>query len=466
MLGSFGEVFLLDWGLAAVGKTPARRSTPRVERESAGPSEHVTGTPGYMAPEQIEDASSVDARADVYAHGVILFELLTLERLHAPPAEQALASTLELDGESPATRAPERDIPPELDRLCAQATRRDPELRLSSAAALSSGVEAYLDGNRDLELRRALAASHAAEGEAALERANSGHDEHDEHDERTRAMREATAALGLDANNRAALRTLMRLIAEPPRTIPEAAQREIDAERRTAHRNAARTGLTFYFSYLLYLPLLLWMGIRDSKLFALGWICIGACAAATVWTLRRPPKHLDVPLVHLVVATFTVGAVSVLFGPFVLVPMIALASGVSYLSAFDDRRGLVPWASCAAVLVPAVLVWLDVIPSPYVFEDGKWAILPSVFYISAVPTQTYVTVAVVATIFPALVFVARMRRDFTDAHTKLQLQAWQLRRMLPDDAHQETDAPPVSAPPPSYSEPTPPGSPLPPTRAE
>jgi hypothetical protein len=258
----------------------------------------------------------------------------------------------------------------------------------------------------------------------------------------------------------------MRLIAEPPRTIPEAAQREIDAERRSAHRNAARSGLNFYFSYLLYLPLLLWMGIRDPKLFALGWICIGACAAATAWALRRPPKHLDVPLVHLAVGTVTVAAVSVIFGPFVLVPMLALGSGVAYLSAFDDRRGLVPWASCSAVVLPALLTWLGVIPSSYVFEDGKWAILPSVFHISAVPTQTFVTVAVVATVFPALVFVAKMRREFTDAHTKLQLQAWQLRRMVPDDAQQEADAAPVSAPPPSYPEPTRPGSPLPSTRVE
>jgi serine/threonine-protein kinase len=443
MLGSFGEVFLLDWGLALVGVTPARSAPLSVEQESGGRPDQLVGTPGYMAPEQIEHARSVDARADVYALGVMLFELLTLERLHvARPTAQALVSTLELDGASPADRAPQRDVPPELDGLCVQATRRDPAARMSSAAALSEEIEAYLDGDRDLELRRALAASHAKEADAALVRANEGQDEHEE---RARAMREATAALGLDANNRVALRTLMRLIAEPPRTIPEEARREFEAERRDAQRATARMGLWFYLSYLLYVPLLHWMGIRDTKLFALGWICISGCALTACWTLYRPSKHLDVPLAHVATATFTVGAASVIFGPFVLGPMLALSSGVMYLSAFDDRRGLVPLASCLAVVAPAVLAWLGVIPDAYLFEEGRWTILPSVFHISPLPTQVFMTLAIVGTIIPACMVVARLRRQYSETHAKLQLHAWQLRRMVPEEAQQDAGSSALNA---------------------
>jgi serine/threonine protein kinase len=63
MLGSFGEVLVMDWGVAKVGSTAAE-------------GEVVVGTPGYMAPEQEHDAASVDSRADIYALGVILEAML------------------------------------------------------------------------------------------------------------------------------------------------------------------------------------------------------------------------------------------------------------------------------------------------------------------------------------------------------------------------------------------------------
>src|SRR5262249_27012607 len=105
MLGAFDEVYVLDWGLADVraplppgqsrnlGVSRARMRLPREDAplvdSSLPPDTHtgfVLGTPGYVAPE-VCDATIpddlIDHRADVYALGVILFEILTLERLHA-----------------------------------------------------------------------------------------------------------------------------------------------------------------------------------------------------------------------------------------------------------------------------------------------------------------------------------------------------------------------------------------------
>ena len=66
MIGDFGEVYVLDWGLAKVVGLASG-----VEERVAGPGETLSGqmmgTPGYMAPEQIDAAHDADDRADVYA---------------------------------------------------------------------------------------------------------------------------------------------------------------------------------------------------------------------------------------------------------------------------------------------------------------------------------------------------------------------------------------------------------------
>jgi serine/threonine-protein kinase len=432
MFGDFGEVYVLDWGLAAL-RGEAAKDVDVVSAEhalGAAQATGVMGTPGYMAPEQVDAPSSVDARADVYALGAILFELLTLERMHAHGSlADVLTSTLQDDGASPALRAPTREVPPELDRLTQEATRRKPAQRLTSAQALSRNIEAYLDGDRDLSLRKELARAHAQRAGDAL--SASCAPGADEAASRALAMREVSAALGLDPEHKDAQRTLVALITEPPRTVPKEAEAEMEQNRRDTYQMAGRAGVFFYFGYLLYLPLLLWMGIRDWGLFALGWGTISACALTTYLFLRFPPKRVDVPLVHLTVSSFTVACVSVMFGPFVLVPMLALGNSVAYISAIGHRKGLVPLAGCLAVIAPVVLRWLGLIPDNYAFRDGAWTILPSVFDIDALSTQVFLLVAVVGTVAPACLFVARLRKAYAEAEQKLQLQAWQLRQIVP-----------------------------------
>lgn len=442
MLGRFGEVHVLDWGCAteAVDDSGERAigSVDLSAIASDGDDHAIVGTPGYLAPEQAHGVRGLPA-SDVYALGAILFEILTLQKLHTRPSVvEQMAATLVADDSSPIERTPERDIAPELDRVCREATRLSPEQRTTSASALAKAIDAYLDGDRDLALRRELARGHAERAEAALMASHAP--DSDEPTERASAMREVSAALALDTTHGGARATLVRLITEPPRNVPAEAQAEIDANHRRTFHLAARSGVGFYLGYFAYLPFLLWMGVRDWQLFAFGWVVIALCALTTLAFVLRPPRNIDVPLVHLAISTFSVAAVSVMFGPFVLVPMLALGNAVAYIASVGHARGLVPLATCLAVIVPVVLRATGVLPDTYVFENDAWTILPSVFHMKPVATQVFLLVAIVGTLVPACMFVARLRQSFTDAELRLQLQAWQLRQIVPEAPEAETAA--------------------------
>src|SRR5262249_2011785 len=126
----------------------------------------MLGTPGYMAPEQIEDAHRVGTAADVYSLGAILFEILAGVTLHQRGS--TLTSTLTGTDISPAARKPDRQVPPELDALCIAVLGRDPATR-PSARELGDRLEGFLDGDRDLENRRTIASRELADAHASYE---------------------------------------------------------------------------------------------------------------------------------------------------------------------------------------------------------------------------------------------------------------------------------------------------------
>ena len=85
MVGEFGEVLVIDWGIAKV----LRRAEPGVHARHGTMLGPVLGTPGYMAPEQERgDTGSIDERTDVYSLGVLLGSLLPV---HAPKHLRAIA---------------------------------------------------------------------------------------------------------------------------------------------------------------------------------------------------------------------------------------------------------------------------------------------------------------------------------------------------------------------------------------
>ncbi|MBN8617019.1 MAG: serine/threonine protein kinase, partial [Deltaproteobacteria bacterium] len=180
MLGEYGEVHVLDWGLAKIVGTDAQRGDrERVgdvpEDGESGDSSStptlagsVLGTPGYMSPEQARgETDGLDGRTDVYSLGAILFEIVFREPLHAVPGAAARMGSTLVGAEM---RASERmhgaDVPPELEEICKRACALDPDYRTPSARALADAVERFLDGERDDERRKELAREHVEKARA------------------------------------------------------------------------------------------------------------------------------------------------------------------------------------------------------------------------------------------------------------------------------------------------------------
>ncbi len=167
MIGEFGEVLVMDWGL--VKNLRIRRDEPREHAseqdgveggDSIDSAEEldgalrtmpgdVMGTPAYMSPEQAQgDIGHLGPPSDVYALGAVLYEILS----GRPPYLGSVRAVWRLvrAGVAPQPVEAMTDLrfaaPPELAALCRRAMARDPSDRFADAGQLGAAVRAWLDG--------------------------------------------------------------------------------------------------------------------------------------------------------------------------------------------------------------------------------------------------------------------------------------------------------------------------------
>jgi hypothetical protein len=150
LIGEYGEVVLVDWGLAQVLGPDGRRQARALMH---------AGTPEYMAPEQITRAGlDLDVRSDIWSLGVILYEILTLTQpFQGANAKEVLMRVMVEQVEPPSKRAPNRPIPPGVEDICRRALSKNREHRYGSVVELLADLEAYLEGSRERMRRSELA---------------------------------------------------------------------------------------------------------------------------------------------------------------------------------------------------------------------------------------------------------------------------------------------------------------------
>ena len=149
IVGRFGEVYVLDWGLAKVlGNTTlsAQDSIRHQEKSDTTmtPVGQHYGTPMYMAPEIAKGEADLDGRTDVFSLGIILFEMITLQFLFKGEDPYEIKKKI-LNQPLPLPRevAPNRFIPRDLEALCMKALKRNKYDRYASVADLLKDLQHF-----------------------------------------------------------------------------------------------------------------------------------------------------------------------------------------------------------------------------------------------------------------------------------------------------------------------------------
>ena len=154
LIGEFGETVVIDWGLAKqldepdIPDLPGRHPHPTSDHDSVTQQltsvGAVVGTPGFMSPEQA-NSDPVDARTDVYALGVILYQTLTGQLPHAAANAAEMLYKTVFEPPVPLLRR-EPQAPEELAAIVDKAMARDPARRYPTAKALADDLRRFQTG--------------------------------------------------------------------------------------------------------------------------------------------------------------------------------------------------------------------------------------------------------------------------------------------------------------------------------
>jgi hypothetical protein len=156
MISDFGQVYVLDWGVARSSTAAPESGGKRVEIGRSGerdsspdPPGALVGTPCYMAPEQLRGShAEIDERTDVFTLGATLYQILTGQPPRPPDSIRSI-----LIGKSRFEITPPEQIvggaivPVELSRIAQKAMSHEPEGRYASVSELRGDVERFLRGS-------------------------------------------------------------------------------------------------------------------------------------------------------------------------------------------------------------------------------------------------------------------------------------------------------------------------------
>ncbi len=424
MLGDYNDVYVIDWGIARVLADRPNHANQAGDIDTIGEQTEaggLLGTPGYMAPEQI-DGTHVGLPADVYALGAILFEILAGEPLH-PRGRPALATTLETPQVSPAARSPDRAIAPELDAACLGALDPTPDSR-PTARQLGVSVQAYLDGDRDLAQRRSLAATQLVAARDALASTATN--------ARATAMRRAGRALALDPESREAAQLVTRLMVEPPPELPADLATSLAAEERMAQTARSRRGAIGYASGYVFLLGLPWLAIKSWAWFISLLVVLGLLVGFAFHWARLGRVNLAISMLCNVVLAIVWSRIA---SPFMLTPVVVcgVAIAISANPQLLQRRGVFVAFVVVATLLPVALEAFGLLSNTWGIDPAShmFVIRSAIFGSTGATGAVMLLLANTAFVVVVGLYAIDTNRTAYTAKREMQIQAWHLQQLLP-----------------------------------
>lgn len=151
MVGMFGEVMLMDWGVAKVWGMPDENADVNEPPDTGeNLAERLTspgqrpGTPLYMSPEQVNGSKNIDERTDIFSMGVVLYETLALrEPFRGGTIDETFQNVLYANPSPPSEISQDRRVPKRLDEICLKALQKKPADRYQSMQAMIKDIRAF-----------------------------------------------------------------------------------------------------------------------------------------------------------------------------------------------------------------------------------------------------------------------------------------------------------------------------------
>jgi serine/threonine-protein kinase len=301
----------------------------------------------------------------------------------------------------------------------------DRDARIATARELGQHVQRYLDGDRDLALRRTLAREHLERARAAFAAGNAAA-------ERATAMREAGRAIALDPTLGDAAALMTRLMLEPPRDVPAQVDQALATHEQAMDRRQARAAARTYLSAAVFIPFL--VGYRGGAALVIAFAGLTAMNFGLAVRKARGSRPTPAWFLSLRNAAM-VAMIARFFSPFLLAPPIAILATLSPLFTSSYRK--VHTVVVLALLMVTAIVGTWAIEAAGLVSTTMHHTADTLIFDVAVPGSSEVgrMVGFIALVTAAIVFCATlaytMRRAERSLRLQLELQAWQLRQLVP-----------------------------------